>query len=269
MTNVVHRRASLGRVGQFLENTADVVRFSAGAIRSVGKTRLYTSEVLRQAGILVLSSGLVIWGMEFVIGGVFAVEGHYISRQFGAQGLVAVFPALGGLRTCAPEMWGWILAAKVGCGIVAELGSMRITEEIDALQVMGIRPKPYLVGTRVLAAWIAMPFLYLVGLGLMYVASYLILVPMLGTVSEGGFSAVLWAFQSPLDILFSLLWTMVAGTLIVLVACYYGFNARGGPVGVGMNTAKSMLVNMVLISVVGMICQQLFWGGFPNAPIGN
>jgi phospholipid/cholesterol/gamma-HCH transport system permease protein len=166
-------------------------------------------------------------------------------------------------------MWGWILSAKVGCGLVAELGSMRISEEIDALEVMGIPPKPYLVGTRILAAWLAMPFLYLVGLALSHVGSYLVIIYMLKTVSEGGFFQVFWAFQSPADLLFSMLWMLILGTLIVLVSCYFGYTARGGPVGVGQNTARSMVVNMVLVSVIGMFCQQLFWGGFPNAPIGN
>jgi phospholipid/cholesterol/gamma-HCH transport system permease protein len=262
-------RKRTGRVQTALENAADMATFALDTFRSLGGVWAYTSEVFRQTGIIILSSGLVIWLMEFVIGAVFAVQGHYISSQFGAKGYVGVFPALGGLRATAPEMWGWILSAKVGCGLVAEIGSMRISEEIDALEVMAIRPKPYLVGTRLIAAWIAMPFLYLVGLGLSYLGSWVVLIHVLDTVSEGGFFQVFWAFQSPIDLLFSMLWVLLLGTLIVLVACYYGYTASGGPVGVGRNTAKSMVANMVLVSAIGMICQQLFWGGFPNAPIGN
>lgn len=259
----------LGKPRAMLDNASDVLRFVGRVFGSLRQIGLYSSEALRQTGIIIFSSGLVIWMMEFVIGAVFAVEGHYITRQFGAAGYVGIFPALGGLRTCAPEMWGWILSAKVGCGLVAEIGSMRITEEIDALEVMGIRPLPYLVGTRLVAAWIAMPFLYIVGLGLLYISSWFMIVNVLGTVSQGGFLDVFWAFQNPLDLLFSLLWTMILGTIVVLVGCYYGYTARGGPVDVGDNTAKSMVVNMVLVSLVGLICQQLFWGGFPNAPIAN
>lgn len=263
-TNPVARAA-----GDKLTTMVDMLRFFRDVAKAVPETRKFSSEIFRQTGILILSSGLIIWFMELLIGAVFAVQGHYITRQFGAAGYVAIFPALGGLRTCAPEMWGWILAAKVGCGLVAELGSSRISEEIDALEVMGIKPKPYLVATRVLAALIAMPFLYIVGLGLLYVSSWYVVVHVLHTVSEGGFFSVLWAFQSPLDVLFSMIWTVVLGTIVVLVGCYYGYTASGGPVGVGMNTAKSMVVNMVLVSVVGLIAQQAFWGGFPNAPIAN
>lgn len=252
-----------------LTDMIEMLRFFGRIFVAVPRTRKYADEVLRQTGILILSSGLIIWFMELLIGAVLAVEGHYLSRQFGASGYVGIFPALGGLRTCAPEMWGWILAAKVGCGLVAEIGSARISDEVDALEVMGIESISYLVATRVIAALIAMPFLYIVGLGLLYISAWYVIVHVLHTVSEGGFLAILWAFQSPLDLLFSMLWTVVLGTAVVLVGCYYGYTARGGPVGVGQNTAKSMVVNMVLVSMIGLLAQQAFWGGFPNAPIAN
>jgi phospholipid/cholesterol/gamma-HCH transport system permease protein len=252
-----------------LTNLVDMIMFFGKVFAAIPRTWKYGAEVFRQTAILILSSGLIIWFMELLIGAVFAVQGHYITRQFGAAGYVAVFPALGGLRTCAPEMWGWILAAKVGCGLVAEIGSARISDEVDALEVMGIESMSYLVATRLIAALIVMPFLYIVGLGLLYVSSWYMVVHVLHTVSAGGFLTVLWAFQSPLDLLFSMIWTVVLGTVVVLVGCYYGYTASGGPVGVGRNTAKSMVVNMVLVSVIGLLAQQTFWGGFPNAPIAN
>lgn len=254
--------------GQFAA-MVDMILFFGRIFAAVPRTGRYASEVFRQAGILILSSGLIIWFMELLIGAVLAVEGHYLSHQFGAAGYVGIFPALGGLRTCAPEMWGWILAAKVGCGLVAEIGSARISDEVDALEVMGIESMSYLVATRVIAALIAMPFLYIVGLGLLYTSAWYVIVHVLRTVSAGGFFTILWAFQTPLDLLFSMIWTVALGTIVVLVGCYYGYTARGGPVGVGQNTAKSMVVNMVLVSVVGLLAQQAFWGGFPNAPIAN
>ncbi|MDT7674348.1 MAG: phospholipid/cholesterol/gamma-HCH transport system permease protein [Pseudonocardiales bacterium] len=261
---------AVGRgLSEKLTNMVEMIVFFGQIFASIPRTRKYASEVLRQAGILILSSGLIIWFMELLIGAVFAVEGHYLTRQFGAAGYVGIFPALGGLRTCAPEMWGWILAAKVGCGLVAEIGSARISDEIDALEVMGIESRPYLVATRLIAALIAMPFLYIVGLGLLYLSSWFMVVHVLHTVSQGGFLTVLWAFQSPLDLLFSMAWTVALGIIVVLVGCYYGYTAKGGPVGVGQNTAKSMVVNMVLVSVIGLLAQQAFWGGFPNAPIAN
>lgn len=263
------RRQLKEKLLELPDNAGKVLHFCWLAIRSIPQCRMYVSEVFRQTGILIFSSGLVILGMELVLGGVFAVASHYISTQMGVRSYSAMFVAYGCMRGFAPLMWGWILSAKVSCGLVAEIGSMRITEEIDALSVMGVRPRPYLVGTRILASWIAVPFLYMVGIVLLYAGAFFMNVFVLETVSEGGFLTVLWTYQNPLDLFFSLMWAMATGTAVVLVGCYYGYNASGGPVGVGVGTAKSMVVNMVVVSFIGLIAQQAFWGGFPNAPISN
>lgn len=247
----------------------EIAQFSARTIRELPQVRLYATEVVRQAGALILTSGLVIWVMEFVMGTICGTEANYTLRAIGAPLYSGVFTSYCSLRELAPYMWGYILAAKVGCGLVAEIGSMRISEEIDAMEVMGIKSRPYLNGTRLLAAWIAMPFLYFVGLGFMYISQWLVVVFEYGGVSPGGYSLIFWLFQNPLDFVFSLIKVMAMGTVIVLVGTYYGYTARGGPVGVGVNTAKSMMVNMVLIHVVGLLATQLFWGMSPNAPIAN
>jgi phospholipid/cholesterol/gamma-HCH transport system permease protein len=91
----------------------------------------------------------------------------------------------------------------------------------------------------------------------------------LHTVSEGGFLTILWLLQNSADMAYSVLFGMACGLSVILVGCYYGYHASGGPVGVGQNTAKSMIVNMVLVSTIGLACGTLFWGGNPNAPIGN
>jgi phospholipid/cholesterol/gamma-HCH transport system permease protein len=259
----------LEKVKGGLQTAGDMTRFSFEAIRTIPKLRLYPSELFRQTAILILSSGFIVWLMEFVIGLQCGLEGSYSLRQIGAPGYSGIFAAWCAIREMAPYMWGYILAAKVGCGLVAEIGSMRISEEIDALEVIGVRPMAYVVATRIVAAWIALPFLYVVGLGVMYVAEWLVVVKQLGEVSPGGYNLVFWLYQNPPDFFYSLCKIMAMGTAIVFVGCYYGFKARGGPVGVGMNTAKSMMVNMVLVHVIGMFGTQLFWGLSPNAPIAN
>lgn len=261
--------SGINQVRSGLETTGEIVRFSASTILSIRDVRLYSTEVLHQAGALILSSGLIIWVMQGVIGSQCALEGSYTLRQIGAPLYSAIFNSYCGLREMSPYMWGYIFAAKVGCGLVAELGSMRISDEIDALEVMGIKSKAYLVGTRVLAAWIAIPFLYTVGLAFMYVTMYLVTVVQLGGVSPGGYTYIFWLYQNPLDFIYSEIKVMSFGTTIVFVGCYFGFNARGGPIGVGLATAKSMMINMVLIHVLGVLGTQLFWGLSPNAPIAN
>jgi phospholipid/cholesterol/gamma-HCH transport system permease protein len=252
-----------------LETAGDITRFSFEALRTIPKLRRYPSEVFRQAAILIISSGFIVWLMEFVIGLQCGLEGNYSLKQVGAPVYSGIFAAWCAIREMAPYMWGYILAAKVGCGLVAEIGSMRISEEIDALEVIGVRPMAYVVASRVVGAWIALPFLYVVGLGVMYFAEWLVVVKQLGEVSNGGYLFVFWLFQNPTDFLYSLLKIMAMGTAIVFVGCYYGYKARGGPVGVGWNTAKSMMLNMVLVHVIGMFGTQLFWGLSPNAPIAN
>ena len=162
-----------------------------------------------------------------------------------------------------------MMAAKVGTGIVAELGAMRISDEIDALEVMGINSMTFLCATRLLAAWLVLPFMYMAGIGAAFLASYIAVVQQIGYVSSGGYFLIFWQFQNPPDFLYSLIKAMFMATAIVLVACYYGYNASGGPVGVGKATAKSMVLNLVLVHVIGMLGTQIFWGANPRAPIGG
>lgn len=261
--------SAAGSIKAAFSTAGEIAQFSAQTFRELPRVRMYTAEIFRQCGILILASGLIIWMMEFVMGTVCGVEANYTLKAIGAPLYTGVFTSYCSLRELAPYMWGYILAAKVGCGLVAEIGSMRIAEEIDAMEVMGIKSRSYLIGTRLVAAWIAMPFLYFVGLGFMYLSQWLVVVYGYGSVSPGGYSLIFWLFQNPLDFLFSLIKVMLMGTVIVLVGTYYGYTAKGGPVGVGVNTAKSMMVNMVLIHVIGLLTTQLFWGLSPNAPIAN
>jgi phospholipid/cholesterol/gamma-HCH transport system permease protein len=247
----------------------EIIKFSGRTVRSFGDLRHFVPEILHQAGILILSSGLIIWLMQFVIGYQCGLEGKYVLDQIGAPLYSGVFNAWCLLREMSPYMYGYIFAAKVGCGLVAEIGSMRISDEIDALEVMGVKSRSYLVGTRIVAAWLAIPFLFIVGLGISYIGGYLVTVQFLGGVSPGGYSFIFWLFQNPLDLLYALIKVMLMATTIIFVGCYYGYTASGGPVGVGRATARSMMLNMVLVHVIAFLATQLLWGTNLNAPIGN
>jgi phospholipid/cholesterol/gamma-HCH transport system permease protein len=111
--------------------------------------------------------------------------------------------------------------------------------------------------------------MYMSSVGVAFLASYIAVVRQVGYVSPGGYSLIFWEFQNPPDLLYSLIKGMVMATAIVLVACYYGYTASGGPVGVGTATARSMVLNLVLVTLIGMLGTQLFWGAKPNAPIGG
>jgi phospholipid/cholesterol/gamma-HCH transport system permease protein len=249
----------------------DIAKFCAKIVGQVYGLRVFRffGEALRQAGILVLSSTLVIWGLVFIIGLQCGIEGAYLTRAQGAPAYAGVFAAWCDLREVIPYAFGYMMSAKVGTGIVAELGAMRISDEIDALEVMGVPPMAFLCATRLLAAWIALPFIYLVAIGVGYFASYLAVVEQIGDTSSGGYFLIFWMFQNPPDLVFSVIKGMVMATAIVLVGCYYGYTASGGPVGVGAATAKSMALNIVLVHVIGMVGTLIFWGAKPRAPIGG
>jgi phospholipid/cholesterol/gamma-HCH transport system permease protein len=111
--------------------------------------------------------------------------------------------------------------------------------------------------------------MYLAAIGIGYLASYLAVVEQIGEVSSGGYFLIFWMFQNPPDLVFSLIKAMCMATVIVLVGCYYGYTASGGPVGVGTATAKSMVLNIVLVHIIGMMGTLVFWGANPRAPIGG
>jgi phospholipid/cholesterol/gamma-HCH transport system permease protein len=255
----------------WLASLGDIAKFSTTVLGLIfsGRVLRFFGEALRQAGILILGSALVIWGLTFILGLQCGIEGAYFSRSVGAPSNAGVFAAWCDLREVIPYAFGYMMAAKVGTGIVAELGSMRISDEIDALEVMGVPPMTYLAATRMLAAWITLPFIYLAGIGVGYFASYLAVVEQIAEVSAGGYFLIFWMFQNPPDLLFSLIKGMGMATAIVLVGCYYGYTASGGPVGVGRATAKSMVLNVVLVHLIGMMGTLVFWGANPRAPIGG
>lgn len=255
----------------WLASFGEIAKFCGRIMGQVFTLRVlkFFGEALRQAGILILSSTIVIWGLVFIIGLQCGIEGAYFSRAVGAPANAGVFAAWCDLRELVPYAFGYMMAAKVGTGIVAELGSMRISDEIDALEVMGIDSVLFLCATRLLAAWLVLPFMYIAGVGAGFFASYLAVVEQIGEVSSGGYFLIFWMFQNPPDLLYSVIKGMVMATFIVLVGCYYGYHAGGGPVGVGQATAKSMVLNIVLVHLIGMLGTQLFWGANPRAPIGG
>jgi phospholipid/cholesterol/gamma-HCH transport system permease protein len=255
----------------WISSFGDIAKFCARVVGEVWTLRVmkFFGEALRQAGILIVGSALVIWGLAFILGLSCGIEGAYFSRAVGAPVNAGIFSAWCDLREIMPYAFGYMMSAKVGTGLVAEIGAMRISDEIDALEVMGLSSLTFLCSTRLLAAWMVLPFIYIGGVGAGFFASYVAVVHQVAEVSSGGFFFIFWMFQNPPDLFYSLIKAMAMATVIVLVGCYYGYTASGGPVGVGTATAKSMVLNTVLVHVVGMVGTQIFWGANPRAPIGG
>jgi phospholipid/cholesterol/gamma-HCH transport system permease protein len=253
-----------------LTDAGELLGFGVRVIRELPATvRLYPGEVMRQSGLLIRSNALVILFMVFMLGALISLTATVLFEGIGLESYVSAMDAVALLRGVVEIVFGWVLAAKAGCGIVAELGAMRITEEIDAMEVMGVRSIPYLVGTRIVAAILVLPCLFVVSLGVLFFSSKLFLVDLLGTVSAGGFWNVLYLMHGPREFLIAVLWGTIVGLVVTVVACFYGYHAEGGPVGVGRATAQAMLVNLVLISLIAMILAQFFYSGAITEGFGN
>src|SRR5437588_5749798 len=159
----------------WVESFGEIAKFTGQVMGEVFRLRVFRffGEALRQAGILILGSALVIWGLVFISGLQCGIEGAYLLRAQGAPAYAGVFSAWCDLREIIPYAFGYMMAAKVGTGIVAELGSMRISDEIDALEVMGIDSVLFLCATKRLASWMVPPFMYMAAVGAGFFASYL------------------------------------------------------------------------------------------------
>ena len=264
-------RAAQAFSSRMLEPFGIFLQFCVRVVGDVYRLRVFRffGEALRQAGILVTGSVLIVLGLVFILGLQCGIEGAYGARAVGAPSTVGAFTALCDLREVTPYAFGYMMAAKVGTGMVAELGSMRISDEIDALEVMGFDSMLYLCATRLLGMWLVLPFVYIAAVGVGFLGSYIAVVQQIGEVSAGGYFQIFWQFQNPVDLLYSAIKGMAMATFVVLVGCYYGYNASGGPVGVGTATAKSMVANIIGVHAIGMMGTQVFWGGNARAPIGG
>jgi phospholipid/cholesterol/gamma-HCH transport system permease protein len=252
------------------QEIGEIGAFSVKAFRGVRGVWRYTGEVLRQTAVMALGSVMVVLALQLVAGAECGLYGAYALRASGAQGATGLFTIICDLRELFPYMFGYIIAAKVGCGLVAEIGSMRIAEELDALDVQGVPSITYVVGTRLAGALMALPMLYLISMGVGTVGSYLVAVVQVGDVSAGAFLAGHFGPAHGIDEdLLSVCKAMVIGLSVTIVCLYYGYSVRGGPAEVGRATARSMVVNLIMIHVIGGASTALFWGSNIRLPIGG
>jgi phospholipid/cholesterol/gamma-HCH transport system permease protein len=246
----------------------EVLTFSARALAGIPRALRHSAEVWWYAAFLALGSTPVALVITYFSGSECSVEAYYSLHQLGgAESLAGVFNALCDLREITPLFYGFAVGAKVGCGLVAELGTMRINEEIDALETMGVDSVRYLVSTRMIAALLVMPLMYVLALASSFLASWIVQHYQIGLVSDGVYFSYFWRFTNLLDLLFSMTKAVVFAFTIICVAVYYGYHVTGGPVGIGRAVAKTMALSLVLTVVLNAVLTQVFWGTNPNLPI--
>jgi phospholipid/cholesterol/gamma-HCH transport system permease protein len=228
----------------------------------------YKKEVLRiltevtfGAGGLALVGGTVIIValLTSFTGAVVGLQTYAGLNQIGAAAFTAFIAAYFNTREISPLVAAIGLTATVGAGFTAQLGAMRISEEIDALEVMAVPSLPFLVTSRVIAAFVAIVPLYAAGLLASYWAARLTVTLFYGQ-SLGTYDHYFNLFLPPIDILYSFLKVLVIAVLIILVHCYYGYRASGGPAGVGVAVGRSVRASLVLIFLFDIFVSLALWG---------
>jgi phospholipid/cholesterol/gamma-HCH transport system permease protein len=262
------RRAASWPVVQ-LDRLGDQMTFYVKAIAWTPRTiRRYKREVLRLLSEVVFGSGslAVIGGtvgvvtfLCFFTGTEVGLQGYAALNQLGIDSYSGFISAYFNTREIAPLVAALALSATVGCGFTAQLGAMRISEEIDALEVMAVPSLPFLVTARIIAGFIAVIPLYVIGLLSSYAATYAIAVYYFKS-SPGTYSHYFHLFLPPGDVLWSFFKVLVFAIIVVLIHCFYGYNASGGPAGVGVAVGRAVRTAIVAINIVDFFLSLAIWG---------
>ncbi len=257
------------RPGRFLDHLGEELAFYLRALAWSPRTiRRYKKEIVRLLAEVTLGSGSlaviggtvgVIVSMCFFTGTEVGLQGYAALNQIGTAAFSGFVSAYFNTREIAPLVAGIALAATVGCGFTAQLGAMRISEEVDALEVMAVPSLPYLVTTRILAGLIAIVPLYVVGLLSSYFATRLTVTQFFGQ-STGTYDHYFNQFLPPGDVLWSFGKVLVFAVVVILIHCYHGYTASGGPAGVGVAVGKAVRTSIVAINVIDLFLSMAIWG---------
>src|SRR5216684_4296172 len=254
--------SGLDMLGDQLLFYARALAWTPRAIRRYPKEVLrLLSEVSFGSGALALIGGSVgvMVALTLFTGTVVGLQGYAALNQIGAAAFTGFVSAYFNTREIAPLVAGLALSATVGAGFTAQLGAMRINEEIDALEGMGVPSLPYLVTTRIVAGFIAVIPLYALGLISSYFGSRLVTVLFNGQ-SAGTYDHYFALFLSPVDVLWSFLKVMLFSVAVILIHTYYGYRASGGPAGVGVAVGRGVRTAIVMINIIDFFLSLAIWG---------
>ncbi|HEY9562543.1 MAG TPA: ABC transporter permease [Nocardioides sp.] len=217
------------------------VAFGSGALAVIGGTVVTVGFLTSFAGIEL------------------GIQGYAQLSDIGVEALTGFVSAYINTRMAAPIIAGIALVATVGAGFTAQLGAMRVSEEIDALEVMSVPPVPFLVSTRVVAGFIAIVPIYTVALLASYVFTRVIVVHVYGQ-SSGAYGHYFETFLIPQDVLASFIKVLIMSVVVMSIHCYYGFFATGGPAGVGRAVGSAVRLSLVAVLVTDMLLSFALYG---------
>jgi phospholipid/cholesterol/gamma-HCH transport system permease protein len=274
-----------GRIGaradnwlSWLDKLGDQLVFYLRALAWTPRAiRRYLREIMRLLAEVSFGSGAlgviggtigVMIGMTLFTGVVVGLQGYSALSQLGTAAFAGFISAYFNTREIAPLVAGLALSATVGSGFTAQLGAMRISEEVDALEVMGVPSLPYLVTTRIIAGVVAIIPLYGLGLVTSYLASREITVLVDGQ-SAGTYDHYFTLFLPAQDVLWSFLKVLIFSAMVILAHCYYGYRASGGPAGVGIAVGRAVRTAIVTISLTDFVLSLAIWGATTTVKVAG
>ena len=253
----------VGNQAQFyfttLGSVADaVVRYRVETLRLVAQMSLGTGTLAVIGGTIA-----IVGFLNISTGALPGILGYNQFADMGIDALTGFGSALFNVRLVAPLTAAWGMSATIGAGATAQLGAMRINEEIDALEVMGIRSIAYLSSTRVVAGVFVVIPLYCVAVLMAFLSARVVTTAMYGQ-STGVYDHYFNTFLIPTDLLWSFLQAIVMAIAVMLVHTYYGYNASGGPVGVGIAVGQAVRTSLIVVVTITLFISLAVYGASGN-----
>ncbi|WP_070895223.1 MlaE family ABC transporter permease [Mycobacterium tuberculosis] len=270
---VANLRQYGGAAARGLDEAGQLTWFALTSIGQIAHAlRYYRKETLRLIAQIGMGTGAmaVVGGTVAIVGFVtlsgsslVAIQGFASLGNIGVEAFTGFFAALINVRIAGPVVTGVALAATVGAGATAELGAMRISEEIDALEVMGIKSISFLASTRIMAGLVVIIPLYALAMIMSFLSPQITTTVLYGQ-SNGTYEHYFQTFLRPDDVFWSFLEALIITAIVMVSHCYYGYAAGGGPVGVGEAVGRSMRFSLVSVQVVVLFAALALYGVDPN-----
>ena len=247
---------TLNSIKSFFQQAGEITRFIGRFFREGFRPRYEPEELLKQCYFIGYQSLPLVSITAFIMGLVLTIQSRPTLVEFGAQSMLPAMVAVSLVREIAPVITALICAGKIGSGIGAELGSMKVTEQIDAMEVSGTNPFKYLVVTRIMASMAMLPILASIGIAVSLYGGYLG-VNIKGVVSWDLYWQKVFEALSFGDVIPSLIKTVFFGFAIGAIGCYKGYNSTKGTEGVGQAANSAVVISSLLVFVIDLIAVQI------------
>jgi phospholipid/cholesterol/gamma-HCH transport system permease protein len=240
----------------FLDETGDISRFIGRFFHEGFKPRYEFGELVRQSFFIGYKSLTLVGITAFIMGLVLTIQSRPTLVEFGAESWLPSMVSVSLVREISPMITALIAAGKIGSSIGAELGSMKVTEQIDAMEVSGTNPFKFIVVTRIISTTIMIPILVIIGDAIALYGSYLA-VKVKGKISLTLFFHQVFESIDFSDVMPAFIKSFFFGFIIGLIGCYKGYNSKKGTEGVGRSANSAVVVASLLVFVLDLIAVQI------------